>query len=139
VSSSASDALDSAVQLLQERGKISRAPQARFSGRSVFEEAIWQFRLAFFRDLRDVAARQCQIEIAQELNFPLDAIWDQVDNGSAFAAFCADLHAKEQHLIEGSPKFLLNDGRQKLYGNVGYRIIEANIDELMNEPGVRAS
>jgi hypothetical protein len=28
----------------------------------------------------------------------------------------------------------LNDGRQKLYGNVGFRIIEANIQELLRAP-----
>jgi hypothetical protein len=29
--------------------------------------------------------------------------------------------------------------RQKLYGNVGYRIVEANIQELLADPGERAS
>jgi hypothetical protein len=33
--------------------------------------------------------------------------------------------------IEGSPSFVLKEGRQKLYGNVGFRIIEANIQELL--------
>jgi len=37
--------------------------------------------------------------------------------------------------IEGSPSFVLNEGRQKLYGNVGFRIIEANIQELLRAPG----
>ena len=37
--------------------------------------------------------------------------------------------------IEGSPSFVLNEGRQKLYGNVGFRIIEANIQELLQAPG----
>ena len=29
--------------------------------------------------------------------------------------------------IEGSPSIVLSEGRQKLYGNVGFRIIEAII------------
>jgi hypothetical protein len=33
--------------------------------------------------------------------------------------------------IEGSPSFVLNEGRQKLYGNVGLRIIEAKIQEII--------
>jgi hypothetical protein len=33
--------------------------------------------------------------------------------------------------IEGRPSFVLNEGRQKLYGNVGLRIIEENIQELL--------
>jgi hypothetical protein len=29
---------------------------------------------------------------------------------------------------------VLNGGRQKLYGDVGYKIIEANIQELIRDP-----
>ena len=36
--------------------------------------------------------------------------------------------------IEGSPTFVLNEGRQKLYGNVGFRIVEANIAEMLRQP-----
>ena len=36
--------------------------------------------------------------------------------------------------IHGSPSFVLNDGRQTLYGNVGYRVLEANIQELLRAP-----
>ena len=36
--------------------------------------------------------------------------------------------------IEGSPSFVLNEGRQKLYGNVGFRLMEANIQELLRQP-----
>ena len=42
--------------------------------------------------------------------------------------------------IQGSPSFVLNEGRQKLYGNVGYRILEANIHELLRaQPADQAS
>lgn len=36
--------------------------------------------------------------------------------------------------IEGSPSFVMNEGRQKRYGNVGFRIIEVNIEELLLSP-----
>jgi len=36
--------------------------------------------------------------------------------------------------VRGSPTLLLNQGRQKLYGNVGYGVIEATIQELLREP-----
>jgi hypothetical protein len=36
--------------------------------------------------------------------------------------------------VKGSLMMILNEGRQKLFGNVGYRIIEANIHELLREP-----
>jgi len=28
----------------------------------------------------------------------------------------------------------MNDGRQKLFGNVGYRLLEANVQELRRRP-----
>ena len=46
----------------------------------------------------------------------------------------ADHHHRDRFKIEGSPTFVLNEGRQKLYGNVGYRVIEANIRELLRTP-----
>jgi hypothetical protein len=36
--------------------------------------------------------------------------------------------------MEASPNFVLNEGRQKLYGNIGFRSIEANIQELLRAP-----
>jgi hypothetical protein len=36
--------------------------------------------------------------------------------------------------IEGSTSLVLNEGRQKLYGNVGFRLIQANVQELFSEP-----
>jgi hypothetical protein len=37
--------------------------------------------------------------------------------------------------IEGSPSLVLNEGRQKLYGNVGFRVIEANVQGLLHAAG----
>ena len=128
-----------AIQLLEKSGEISAAPQARFGGKGLFEEAVWRCRLGFFRDLQDVADRTNQEAIAADLSLPLADIRRQIDSGAAYAALCADFDAKARHLVEGSPTFLLNEGRQKLYGNVGYRIIEANIQELLADPGERAS
>ena len=41
--------------------------------------------------------------------------------------------------LDGSPTYLLNQGRQKLYGNVGYKIIEANVEEVLRRPAEAAS
>lgn len=128
-----------AVQLLEQSGAISAAPQARFDDRSLFEEAVWRFRLGFFRNLQDIAARACQETVAAQLSLPIAEIRRQLDTGAAHAALCADFDAKEKYLVEGSPTFLLHEGRQKLYGNVGYRVIEASIQELLADPGERAS
>ena len=128
-----------AIQLLEKQGEVSAAPEERFDGKSVFEEAVWRCRLGFFRDLQDVADRKNQEAIASDLALPLASIRQQMDSGAAHAALCADFDAKDRQLVEGSPTFVLSEGRQKLYGNVGYRIIEASIQELLADSGDRAS
>lgn len=128
-----------AIQLLEKQGEVSAAPEVRFGGKSVFEEAVWRFRLGFFRDLQDIADRKVQEVMASDMGLPLAAILRQIDSGAAHAALCADFDVKDQQQVEGSPTFVLNEGRQKLYGNVGYGIIEASIHELLADPGDRAS
>lgn len=128
-----------AIQLLEKRGEISAAPEQRFGGKSVFEEAVWRCRLGFFRDLQDIADRKNQDAMASDMALPLAGIRRQIDSGAAHAALCADFDAKDRQLVEGSPTFVLNEGRQKLFGNVGYRIIEASINELLADPGDRAN
>jgi predicted DsbA family dithiol-disulfide isomerase len=49
------------------------------------------------------------------------------------------MREKEQLHITGSPTIVLNEGRQKLYGNVGYGVIEANIKELLKSPDAGAA
>ena len=128
-----------AIQLLEKQGAVSAAPEERFGGKSVFEEAVWRCRLGFFRDLQDIADRNFQEAIASDMSLPLTHIRRHIESGAAHAALCADFDAKDRQLVEGSPTFVLNEGRQKLYGNVGYRIIEASINELLADPGDRAS
>ncbi|QCB45395.1 DsbA family protein [Hydrogenophaga sp. PAMC20947] len=128
-----------AIQLLEKQGEVSAAPEERFGGKSAFEEAVWRCRLAFFRDLQDIADRKVQEAMASDMELPLAAIQQQIDSGAAHAALCADFDAKDRQQVEGSPTFVLNEGRQKLYGNVGYRIVEASIHELLVDPGDRAS
>ncbi len=128
-----------AIQLLEKHGEISAKPEEQFGGKSVFEEAVWRCRLGFFRDMKDIADRRIQETMASDMSLPLAGIRRHIDSGAAHAALCADFDAKDRQLVEGSPTFVFNQGRQKLYGNVGYRIIEANILELLAAPGDRAS
>ena len=57
-----------------------------------------------------------------------------IASGIAFSDLEADRRDQQSLLIQGSPTFVLNEGRQKLYGNVGYGVIEANIRELLRSP-----
>lgn len=94
----------------------------------------WGLRLAFFQDGRDIGDHAVARAVATELAIPLDGAEAAIADGRAFAALAADARDQARHRLEGSPSFVLNDGRQKLYGNVGYRVLEANIRELLRTP-----
>jgi predicted DsbA family dithiol-disulfide isomerase len=55
------------------------------------------------------------------------------------AALSSDQRSAQDLGVRGSPTWVLNDGRQMLYGNVGYRILQANIEELLRQPTGEAS
>ena len=105
------------------------------SSTSIFDKVMWAFRCAFFRDCRDIARWDVQCELAEALGVDIDAIEKCIHDGTAFAGLAADYQDADKMRIEGSPSFVLNEGRQKLYGDVGFRIIEANILELLRVPG----
>lgn len=128
-----------AVQLLERQGVVPAQADEAFGGRSLFEEMTWRLRRAFFVERANIACRAVQFALAREMGVPVDGLTRVLDNGEAMAAQCRDLALAEQHRVEGSPTFLLNEGRQKLYGNVGYRIIEANVEEILVRPGGQAS
>ena len=100
----------------------------------IFDQVMWALRSAFFRDCRDISRWDVQCEIAEGLGANIGAIEELIHSGVAFASLAADYQDADKMRIEGSPSLVLNDGRQKLYGNVGFRLIEANIQELFREP-----
>ncbi len=128
-----------AIQILEARGDLTGITAPNDCGKSVFELAVWELRLAFFRDLIDISSIREQMEIAKRLGLPLQEIDNLINNGTAFAALDDDLQLKEKYSVTGSPTLVLNNGRQIIYGNVGYRVIEANIQELLNQPENQAS
>ena len=124
-----------AIHLLEIKGIVEPSEK-------VFEKAIWAFREAFFTKLANVSDRTVQFAIAEELNLPIAAIQAQIDSGEAYAQLSKDFDLVKDLTVSVSPTLIFNEGRQRLNGNVGYRVIEANIRELlhnppMNNPGVR--
>lgn len=118
-------------QWLQEQER----PGQNGTATSIFEKVMWAFRCAFFRDCRDIARWDVQCDLAEALGVNIDAIEKRIHDGTAFAGLTTDYQDADKMRIEGSPSFVLNEGRQKLYGNVGFRIIEANIQGLLRAPG----
>lgn len=119
-----------AAQLLVNENKISNTD---------FQQLIWNIRSAFFLEAKDISDISVLTELAQNLSLPITLIQEKIDCGLAIAELCRDMEMREEHKLEGSPTYLLNNGRQKLYGNVGYRILEANVKELLDQPQSIAS
>jgi predicted DsbA family dithiol-disulfide isomerase len=114
-----------AVQLDETAGLIETG---------TFEVSLQAMRTAFFRDARDIGQWSVQCQIAEQTGVEVARIEALIHNGSAYASLASDHEAAASMNIQGSPTLVLNDGRQKLYGNVGYRILEANIQELLRSP-----
>lgn len=128
-----------AVQILENRIELSATFESENSTKSVVEIVAWEFRLAFFKDLVDISTFKSQMEIAERLQLPVREIQEVIESGAAFSALDSDLQLKKKYGVVGSPSLVLNEGRQMIYGNVGYRVIEANIQELLNQPENQAS
>lgn len=128
-----------AVQLLVENGTISNERREDHGHKTLLEDFTWKVRLAFFRDLRDISQMSELYDIAKSMGFPTDKIQQVLDDGTALAELSRDLELRDEFNIDGSPTYILNEGRQKLYGNVGYRIIEANLLEIIKQPAMEAS
>lgn len=122
------------VQLLEQRGELHEADSAGREVTGKFELAAWQVRRAFFSEARNIAHQAVLEDIASALKLPLSRIRRLLENGEAHAALQQDVEAKERYQVPGSPTLVLNEGRQRLYGNIGYRVIEANVQELLRDP-----
>ena len=99
-----------------------------------FAKAVSKMRVAFFAHGHDIAQAETQQAIGDSEGANAERVRDFLKDGRAHAALSSDYKAAEVLGISGSPTLVLNQGRQKLYGNVGYRIIEANIQELLRGP-----
>ena len=106
---------------------------------SHFDAALRAIRTVFFERCLDVGERSVLDAALEEVGVPIDGVRAAIDSGAAHADLEADRRDERALMIQGSPTFILDGGRQKLYGNVGYRVIEANIKELLRSPSAGAA
>jgi len=121
-----------AVQLLEVEQQLHAKSDEH--GRSCFESFVWRVREAFFKNAENIAEKSVLLRLCEEHHLPIAKIEAKIDSGEAFAALDADLQLAKKFYINGSPTLVFNEGRQTIYGNVGYRVIEANIRELLHQP-----
>ncbi len=96
--------------------------------------AAWAVRRAFFARGEDISSWQVHMRIAEGLGVDEALVEEKIHNSEAVALLAADYDLAQKSHVEGSPTFIMNEGRQKLFGNIGYRLLEANVAELLHNP-----
>lgn len=94
-----------------------------------------RIRAAFFAEARDVSsAGVLEALVADVSEGAVSELRAFIDDGQAHALHAAHLAAARRYDVRVSPALVFNEGRQRLFGNVGYRIIESNLQELRSAP-----
>lgn len=88
-------------------------------------------RRAFFEQDRNVARRDVQLSLAEELDIDAAALEAVLVDGRATAALFEDHTAREAQHIVGSPTWVFDGGRAKLYGNFDEGILHATVRTLV--------
>jgi predicted DsbA family dithiol-disulfide isomerase len=117
---------------------ILKAVECEFGMNKSIELAL-AFRSAFFVDALDISDLDVLLAIVKQNGLDTAAISTRLNNGTAMAALMHDYRQSQQQSVKGSPSYVMDGGRQTLYGNVGYRVLNANIEELLKKPSDEAS
>ncbi|WP_439100240.1 DsbA family oxidoreductase [Congregibacter sp.] len=96
-------------------------------------------RGAFFQRTLDVSDAKELNQLATDAGLNPILINEQLENGAALGALMADYQEARRIGVTGSPSVVMNDNRQTLFGNVGYRILKTNVEELLRRPANEAS
>jgi predicted DsbA family dithiol-disulfide isomerase len=119
--------------------KAVQAQAAERGDPDLGDRAILRIRQAFFAQGRDISAAEVLDDVLSAAGADLADLRARLARGEAHAALMADYQEAQALGVKGSPSLVLNEGRQTLYGNVGFRVIEANIAELLREPQAGAA
>ena len=117
---------------------VLKAIEIAFGAESSIHAAL-QIRKAFYINALDISDMNVLMVIAEQHKLDIQNISKHIKDGSAMAVLMKDYQTSKQLSLKGSPSFILDGGRQTLYGNVGYRVLLANIEELQKKPLQEAS
>jgi len=98
---------------------------------SLCRAVLQELRSAFFERCLDIGTFPVLNAALEVVGVSVREVQKVIDSGMAHADLEADRRDQQNLLVQGSPTILLNEGRQKLTGNISYRVIEANIHELL--------
>lgn len=113
----------SAIAELEDRGSVGAGTTQKFTA---------SLRLAFFVDAKDISNKEELNRLCEELAIPPADIETRINDASAYARISRDMNLAKELNVKASPTIIFNEDRQRLTGNVGYKIIKANVKELLD-------
>jgi len=90
-------------------------------------------RHSFFMEAMDISKMNVLQELAESLKINWSEVMHYFNDGFALADLQQDFQNAQAYQVSVSPAWVFNEGRQRLIGNVGYRVIEANLKELIEQ------
>ncbi len=102
-------------------------------------ELALKFRQAFFVEAKDISNLSVLFAIIEEAGLDSREVNKAIIDGRAMAGLMRNYQQAKALSLKGSPSYIIDNGRQTLYGNVGYRVLLANIEEQLNKPISEAS
>ena len=88
-------------------------------------------REAFYINAQNISKNEVLENIAQTQGLHIPSLKQAINDGNAMAALMNDYQMAKTKNLQGSPTFILDNGRQTLFGNVNYRVLKANIESLL--------
>ncbi|MFW2404690.1 MAG: DsbA family oxidoreductase [Gammaproteobacteria bacterium] len=110
------------------------AARVTLDDRSAVLSLDHEVRRSFFETAADISRTHVLLEICERQGLDRAPIERALQDGRAHAALATDMKQAQELGVRSSPTLTFNEGRQTLTGNVGYRVIEANIRELIRDP-----
>jgi len=117
---------------------VLKAIELNYSCRQSIGFAL-KFRQAFFIDAKDISSLEVLFALIDQAGLDSKQVNKAIVDGTAMAALMRSYQEAKALGLKGSPTYIIDNGRQTLYGNVGYRVLLANIEEQLNKPTSEAS
>jgi len=108
-------------------------------GQQISVNLAVSYREAFFVYAKDISDFDTLYKIAEQNDLEAYLLKEVINNGKAISKLMKNYQDVKLLSLKGSPTFIIDNGRQTLFGNVGYRVLYANITELLKNYSDEAS
>ena len=95
--------------------------------------AAKELRTAFFAEAQDISDWSVQRAIGDKIGVDFREVLKKIETGEAIAKLASDYELGQSLRVQGSPTYIVNEGRQILFGNISYSILEANVSKSLSE------